>query len=60
MKIKITNPARKWPVECGKVYFAEPGAPGNDGQKIYWVHTAGNFFGVRENECEEIKEDEKQ
>ena len=57
MKIKITNPARKWPVECGRTYHARPALPREDGQKVYFVHVAGDWFGISEKECEEIRED---
>ena len=57
MKIRITGPERIPTVEPGKIYDAKPGLPNDAGERVYFIHLAGEWLGIRANECEVLTED---
>lgn len=56
MKIKITGPERIPTVTPGKIYDAKAGAPNDAGERVYFIHHAGEWLAIRDRECEVVPE----
>lgn len=57
MKIRITGPERIPTVAPGKIYDAKAGAPSATGERVYYIHHAGEWLGIRASECEVLPEE---
>ncbi len=56
VRIRITRKTTIPLLDVGKVYDAQTVTECGD-EKIYFIHHAGNYLGIRARDCEEIKEE---
>lgn len=56
MKIKITGLERIPTVTPGKIYDAKAGAQNDAGERVYFIHHAGEWLAIRADECEVLPE----